>query len=256
MTQLLLIGWAVLATGLALLWLHQLRTRDATSVDVAWSAGLAILAIGYAVFLDSDVGRRMLVGGLAAAWAIRLAQFLLFERVLKASEEDGRYQAMRAHWGAKAQPYFFLFYQGQALVAVLFSIPILAAMQGGPLNGWSYLGAIVWVVAVGGETLADKQLAAFRRDPTNRGLVCRAGLWRYSRHPNYFFEWVHWWTYVLIGQGALLTWLGPVLMLLFLFRLTGIPYTEQQALRSRGDRYREYQRTTSVFFPWFPKETS
>ncbi len=252
--QLVLTGWLILALGLAVLWLHQRRTRDATSVDVAWSAGLALLSIGYAIFLDADLARRVLVGGLASVWAIRLAHFLLTERVLKASEEDGRYQAMRSHWGGRAQPYFFLFYQGQALVAVLFSLPILAAMQNGPLNTWSYLGVFVWVVAVGGETIADRQLAAFRNDPTNKGQVCRVGLWRYSRHPNYFFEWVHWWTYVLIGQGTPLTWLGPVLMFLFLFRLTGIPYTEQQALRSRGDRYRQYQRSTSVFFPWFPKE--
>jgi steroid 5-alpha reductase family enzyme len=82
--------------------------------------------------------------------------------------------------------------------------------------------------------------------------VCRAGLWRYSRHPNYFFEWVHWWAYVLIGHAAPLTLLGPAAMLLFLFRVTGIPYTERQALKSRGEQYREYQRTTSRFVPWPP----
>jgi steroid 5-alpha reductase family enzyme len=254
MISLVLHGWLVLAVGLALLWLWQLRTRNATSVDVAWSAGLAVLAVGYAIFAEGDVSRRALVGVLAAVWASRLALYLLIDRVFKASEEDGRYRAMRAHWGARAQPYFFLFYQGQALVAVLFSLPILAAMQGGPLDGWSILGAVLWLVAVGGETIADRQLAGFRTDPANRGQVCRVGLWRFSRHPNYFFEWVHWWTYVLVGRGAWLTWLGPVLMLLFLFRLTGIPFTEQQALRSRGDRYREYQRTTSVFIPWFPRK--
>jgi steroid 5-alpha reductase family enzyme len=117
-------------------------------------------------------------------------------------------------------------------------------------------GVIVWLIAVAGETIADRQLARFRRDPANRGQVCRAGLWRYSRHPNYFFEWVHWLSYVLIGHGEWLTWIGPVGMLLFLFRVTGIPYTEMQALKSRGDRYREYQSTTNVFFPWFPRSVA
>jgi steroid 5-alpha reductase family enzyme len=114
----------------------------------------------------------------------------------------------------------------------------------------------VAVLALGGEAIADAQLSRFRRDPANRGTVCRTGLWRYSRHPNYFFEWVHWWAYVLIGIAAPWGWLalfGPALMLLFLFKITGIPPTEARALESRGDAYREYQRTTSVFVPWPPR---
>jgi steroid 5-alpha reductase family enzyme len=99
-------------------------------------------------------------------------------------------------------------------------------------------------------------LQAFRSNSRNKGKVCRDGLWRYSRHPNYFFEWTHWWAYVLIGWQAPYGWatlFGPVIMLVFLFKVTGIPPTEENALRSRGDAYREYQRTTSVFFPWPPK---
>jgi steroid 5-alpha reductase family enzyme len=104
-----------------------------------------------------------------------------------------------------------------------------------------------------GETSADRQLSRFRANPANRGRTCREGLWRYSRHPNYFFEWTHWFSYLVIGHGIWPTWIGPAAMLLFLFRLTGIPFTEQQAIKSRGDDYRAYQRETSVFFPWFPK---
>jgi steroid 5-alpha reductase family enzyme len=204
--------------------------------------------------VEGDLLRRGLVSALGFVWAARLAWYLLSDRVLGESEEDGRYKAMREQFGAKAPPVFFLFYQGQAAVAVLFSLPMLAAMQGGALGPWGWLGVGTWVIAVVGEGVADAQLARFRSDPTTRGQVCRDGLWRYSRHPNYFFEWLHWWTYVLIGSGSLLTWLGPVAMLVFLFRLTGIPYTEKQAIRSRGDAYREYQRTTSVFVPWPPKE--
>jgi len=247
-------GWLVLAAGLALLWARQLVTRNATSVDVAWSAGLAFLAVFYPWFVEGDLTRRVVVGTMGALWASRLAWFLLTDRVLKHNDEDGRYQALREHWGSRAAPFFFLFYQGQAAVAVLFSLPMLAAMRGDALGTLAWAGVAVWFIAVAGETIADRQLARFRSDPANKGAVCQNGLWRYSRHPNYFFEWVHWWAYVLIGGGAAITWIGPVAMLVFLFRLTGIPYTEMQSLRSRGDAYRAYQRTTSVFVPWPPKE--
>ena len=110
-------------------------------------------------------------------------------------------------------------------------------------------------LAIGGEWLADRQLARFRTDPSSKGRVCRDGLWRYSRHPNYFFEWTHWLAYVLIGWGSPYWWVtlaGLVAMYLFLNFVTGVPFTEQQALRSRGDAYRDYQRTTSRFFPLPP----
>jgi steroid 5-alpha reductase family enzyme len=256
MIGMVLVGWAVLAFGMALLWARQLRTRDATSVDVAWSAGIALLTVYYAWVGEGDAARRVLVAALGSIWAGRLAYHLLTNRVLGNAEEDGRYRAMRAHWGERAPAGFFFFYQGQAIAAVLFSLPILAAMRGGALGWVAWAGVFVWVLAVAGETIADRQLARFRADPANRGVVCRNGLWRVSRHPNYFFEWVHWWTYVLVGGGALLTWIGPVFMLLFLFRLTGIPYTEMQAIQSRGEAYRDYQRTTSPFFPWPPKVSS
>ena len=255
MINLVLACWAVLAVALALLWARQRKTKDATSVDVAWSAGLGFLAIVYPWFTDGYLILRVLVGALGAIWAFRLAWYLLSERVFKATEEDGRYRAIREYFGPKANLFLFFFYQGQAAVAVLFSLPMLAAMSRGALDLWTALGAAVWFIAVLGETVSDAQLARFRSNPANRGQVCQVGLWRYSRHPNYFFEWVHWWAYVLIGHGTMLTWIGPVGMLLFLFRLTGIPYTENQAIKSRGNLYREYQRTTSVFVPWFPKST-
>ena len=131
MTNVVLLGWAVLAVALTALWWRQLRTQNATSVDVAWSAGLGFLALLYPWFGDGDVWRRILVAALGATWALRLAWYLFTDRVLKHKEEDGRYRAMRAELGGRAPLVLFLFYQGQAAVAVLFSLPMLAAMQGG-----------------------------------------------------------------------------------------------------------------------------
>jgi steroid 5-alpha reductase family enzyme len=124
------------------------------------------------------------------------------------------------------------------------------------VDGWIVAAVATWLVAVGGEWLADRQLAAFRADPGNRGRTCRAGLWAWSRHPNYFFEWLHWFAYLWLAIGSRLWWLaltGPVVMLLFLYRVSGIPWTEAQSLRSRGEDYARYQREVSAFFPRPPR---
>jgi steroid 5-alpha reductase family enzyme len=247
------------AAGVAvmvILWAIQLRTRDAATADVGWAVLIAGGAVALALLLGGDPWRRALVAGLAAGWALRLALYLLRDRVLSGRGEDGRYRALRDYWGDRAPRNFLWVYLGQAAVATLFLVPMAAAMRGGPLDLWAAAGAGVWLVAVVGETIADRQLARFRADPANRGAVCDTGLWRYSRHPNYFFEWVHWWAYVLIGHAAPLTLLGPAAMLVFLFRITGIPFTERQAVKSRGDAYRAYQRTTSMFVPWPPRRSA
>jgi steroid 5-alpha reductase family enzyme len=243
---------AALALQLAL-WAVQRQTRDAATVDLGWSLLVAGGAVTTALASGGDPWRRALVGGIAAVWALRLALFLLTDRVLAGRGEDSRYRSLREHWAERAPRNFLFLYLVQVPVALLFVAPIAAAMRGGPLDAWALAGGLVWAAAVLGEVVADRQLAAFRADPGNRGAVCRRGLWRFSRHPNYFFEWLHWWAYVLIGHAAPLTLLGPVVMFVFLFRVTGIPYTERQALKSRGEAYREYQRTTSAFVPWPPR---
>src|ERR1700761_3046303 len=139
----------------------------------------------------------------------------------------------------------FFFFQIQAVGSVLFAVPMLiAARSRAPLGVLDFLGVAIWLIAIGGEATADRQLAAFRRDEANRGAVCQRGLWHYSRHPNYFFEWLHWWAYVALAANAPLGWLtliGPLAMLYFILFVTGIPPTEAQSLKSRGEKYREYQ---------------
>src|SRR5699024_3820586 len=158
--------------------------------------------------------------------------------------------AMREHWQDAASFRFFLVYQLQALIVVLFALPFLAVAQNGATHpAWLAAGALIWLFSVGGEAVADRQLHRFRTNPYHSGKTFRGGLWRYSRHPNYFFEWLHWFAYMCFAVGSPVGWLagsGPVLMYLFLRYLSGVPWTEMQALRSRGNDYRDYQRTTPM----------
>ena len=253
------IAVVLLASSLAMMggWLVQLRTRNAGIVDAIWAGGMAGSALFYASVGSGSLIARLGVAMLGGAWGFRLCLHIL-DRLLNEAE-DGRYQYLRAHWRDN-QGKFFAFFQAQALLTVLFSLPFYVVAQN-PKEGltrWCVVAALVWVTAIAGETIADTQLDRWRRDPVHRGRTCRRGLWRYSRHPNYFFEWLHWFSYVFLAIGVAwplwaLSLLGPVLMLVSLYWVTGIPFSEAQALRSRGEDYRAYQRATSAFVPWFPE---
>lgn len=254
----LVMGAAVAASlGMAGLWLVQRRWGDAGIVDAAWAGGIGLLTLAYALLLPGVPQRKVMVGVVAGVWSIRLAGYVL-KRVWS-MPEDGRYQQMKRDWGADAQRRLFRFYQYQAVAMVLFSLPVLLALMNPADVGWlDWTGVAIGVLAIAGESLADWQLDRFRSDPAHRGKVCQAGLWRYSRHPNYFFEWLHWWAYVLLAWGwwpGRLALGGPLLMWFFVTRVTGIPPTEAQSIRSRGEAYREYQRTTNAFFPWLPRRS-
>jgi steroid 5-alpha reductase family enzyme len=192
-----------------------------------------------------------------AIWGGRLAVYLLTTRVF-GHGEDARYAALRQARGRAANRWFFWFFQAQALLVALLSWPVAAAASdpNPTISPLMWIGAALWMAAVVGESVADRQLSAFKAVPANRGRTCRAGLWRYSRHPNYFFEWLVWVAYAIVATpspGGWLAWFCPALMLYFLYRVTGIPATEAQALKSRGEEYRDYQRTTSAFVPWLPR---
>ncbi|MGH8274366.1 MAG: DUF1295 domain-containing protein [Gammaproteobacteria bacterium] len=246
-------GWAAMAIVMAVLWAVQYKTRNATSVDLAWSLGVGALAVAYAVLaVGGDPVRRLIVAAMAWLWALRLAWHLALRLV--AGGEDGRYRALREKWGAKGQLYFFGFYQLQALWAVIFAVPMLiAARNPEPAPGWlDWLAIAIWLVAAGGEFIADRELRRFKADPEHEGVVCQRGLWRYSRHPNYFFEWLHWWAYVclgILGPYGWITLLGPVVMFVFLLKVTGIPPAEARSLAHHGEAYRDYQNRTNKFFP-------
>lgn len=255
--QLVLQGTIVVALLMAALWLIHLPLRNAAIVDVGWAGGLALLAALYAVQGPGYGPRKWLLSGLAMIWGVRLAAYLFADRVC-AKVEEGRYQQLRRDWKTNVPAKFFLFYQFQGLLCVLLSAPfLLAALNPEPrLQILEKGAAVLWLIAFLGEATADFQLAKFKRDPANKGKICQSGLWRYSRHPNYFFEWLIWLAFSLFALASPWGWLAllcPLLMLYFLFRVTGIPATEAQALRSRGEAYRRYQETTSAFVPWFPR---
>ena len=253
--HLVLLTWLVSALVMVGVWAVSMRVSNVGYVDVAWAALMAVAALLAGAFGEGAELPRLLVALMGSLWGARLSLHLLV-RVLH-EPEDGRYQALRAQWqGSPAR--FFVFFQMQAVVVALFALPfIAAASRHAPgVDAWMLAALLTWVLAVGGEWLADRQLASFRTDAENRGKTCRVGLWAWSRHPNYFFEWLHWFAYVFLAVGSsLFFWslVGPVVMLLFLYRVSGIPWTEAQSLRSRGEDYARYQREVSAFFPWPPR---
>jgi steroid 5-alpha reductase family enzyme len=239
-------------------WALAVRIRNAGIVDIAWTASFVPLALLYASSGGGAPARAWLVAGMACLWSVRLASYLCVRVAGHHPVEDSRYADLRRDWAPNANRRFFWFFQAQALAAVAFSLPFaITASDPDPTLGWlEWLGVAVWAAGFVGESMADLQLARFKRDPASRGRVCRDGLWNHSRHPNYFFEWLVWCGYALVAQASPWGWLAlacPAAMLYLLLRVTGIPALERAAVDRRGDAYRDYQRTTSAFVPWFKR---
>lgn len=252
---LLLVGAIGAGTMMAALWLVSVRIRNASYVDVAWALGIAGTAATYALLGNGSSVHRVLVAGLGTVWGVRLGTYLLVR--LAGKEEDGRYQELRRRWAPHASRAFFVFFQAQAGFVLLFSLPFaLVASDDGGVSALVWVGAALALLAIVGEVVADTQLAVWRGSPANVGKTARNGLWGWSRHPNYFFEWLHWVGWAVIALGSPYGWVAiavPALLLFLLFKLTGIPETEAQSLRSRGDDYRRYQQEVSVFVPLPPR---
>lgn len=239
---------------MTVLWLYQVFTRNATIIDVGWALGMGISACYLAWLSEGDQGRRILTATLMGLWSLRLTGYLFYTRIIKGHGEDTRYAAMRETMAKHPLAGFFAVFQLQSFFVVLFMIPLLAVLASPqPLWQWHDFIAIgLWLIAIIGETISDKQLYRFKSNPENQGKTCQIGLWHYSRHPNYFFEWIHWFAYPFIAWGSVYAawaWILPVMMLIFLLKLTGIPFAEAQALKHRKD-YAEYQKKTSIFVPW------
>lgn len=247
-----------LSVFFALLWLLHLRICNASLADVGFCLAFGLVVLACGIFSSGEPVRRAVISAMGLLYAVRLGSYLFNYRVWNV-REDPRYQTIRrmlANWESVGM---FVYFQIQ-VPACLFFAGLLCWVMNHPADGirwWDSLGVVIFLVAVIGEALADWQLKTFRQDPLNKGKTLQSGLWRYSRHPNYFFESLHWCAYVPLAIGLPWFWLAviwPSLMMSSLLWVTGVPWAEAQALVSREDSYREYQRTTSLFFPWFPRE--
>ncbi len=256
---LLLLALTALLLIFSVCYLLARRLENYGIVDIAWSYAFGALTAFYALFAAGWPVRRALLATMVVLWSVRLGTHLAIRVIRHHPQEDGRYRQLRRDWSAQFALKMFGFFQLQAVSVVVLGLGfLLIARNPTPaLHPLEFAGAALWLLAVTGEALADAQLAAFQRNAANRGRVCDSGLWRYSRHPNYFFEWLTWVAYAVFALASPWGWLGligPACILWLLLRVTGIPMTEAQSLRSRGDAYRRYQQRTSVFVPWFPKK--
>jgi len=265
---------AAIALSLSVLmagaWMVQQRTGNSGWVDTIWTFAVGLVGAGSALWPVADAApnpRQWLVAALVAIWSVRLGLHIAVRTA--AIPDDPRYAAFAREWGVDSPRRMFVFLQNQGFgsIPLVFAIFVAARFPLTALRFQDYLGALVLLIGITGEALADAQLRNFRIDPVNKGRVCDVGLWRWSRHPNYFFEWFGWLAYPVIaipiedplsypfyypwGWASLL---APVFMYWILVHVTGIPPLEQQMLRSRGERYRDYQSRTSMFFPLPPQK--
>jgi len=254
----LLAAAAFLALAMAGAWAVQRATGNSGWIDAVWSYATAAAGVFLALVpLDGPPGwRQWVVAGVVAAWGLRLGTHIA--RRSAASHDDPRYAALRRDWGDGFSRRLFWFLQIQAACGFVLAVSAMAAARY-PADGVRAADVValgILVAALVGEAVADAQLRRFRADPANRGKVCTDGLWGWSRHPNYFFEWLFWcaWPVMALGTGfGLVAFAGPVLMYWLLVHASGIPPLEAVMLASRGDAYRAYQARVSPFFPLPPK---
>ena len=265
MTVLYLEALAAIAVSLSILmagaWVVQRRTGNSGWVDTIWTFSLGLVGAGSALWPVAGAApniRQCLVAALVAIWSLRLGSHIAVRTA--GTTDDPRYAAFAKEWGADSPRKMFLFLQNQgfASIPLVFAIFVAARFPGEALRLQDYLGVLILFAGIAGEATADAQLKRFRELPDSKGRVCDVGLWRWSRHPNYFFEWFCWLAYPVIALSLDYPWgwatlLAPIFMYWILVHVTGIPPLEAQMLKSRGDRYREYQLRTSAFFPLPPK---
>ncbi len=260
MIPLVLAAAAFCAIYFTITWVLSRHTENATLVDIAWSYSIAFLVPLVAILADSGWEPRRIAGTIIAlAWSLRLGTHLAKRTLKKHPEEDKRYTSLREGKDSPWFPYFFLIFHFQGALSTALTLPFCLAFlrEETAFSLMEIIGLSLAAISIAGESLADHQLKTFLKKRTDHSEVCKRGLWRVSRHPNYFFEWLFW-----VGIGAFgfsatsigwLALLAPILMLWFLLKVTGIAMSEIQSLKSKGDHYRQYQKETSPFIPWFPK---
>jgi steroid 5-alpha reductase family enzyme len=244
-------------------WFIQKRTRNAGWVDVCWTFGAGAVCVAAALWpIDGALWpRQLLVAPFVAVWSVRLGAYIA-PRVAAEAREDARYARMRAEWGDAFDRNILGFILIQAPAAAILALSVYAAAHSGAAElGWrDALAGALLVFGLIGEAVADDQMRRFRARP-DRAPIMDQGLWGWSRHPNYFFEWLVWTAYPVLAfdPARLLTWLtlaAPALMYLILRYGSGVPILEKSMLESRGEAFRRYQARVSAFFPLPPRRTS
>ena len=252
-----LAGLAVVLAALTLVWLISVQRRDVSIVDVCWGSGFVLLAWLYCLWSPTLTARSWLVAALITLWGTRLSLHIF--RRNHGKGEDPRYQAMRAaqgpaFWWRSVFTVFWL--QGAILWFV--ALPLLVAVRApepAALTVVDALGLVLFAIGFGFEVVADEQLERFKADPSNRGTVLDRGLWRYTRHPNYFGDATMWWGMYLLAAstpGGWLTMLSPAVMTFLLMRVSGVTLLEK-GLNASKPGYHAYVTRTPAFFPWFPR---
>jgi steroid 5-alpha reductase family enzyme len=257
------IGSIFLASGVAIaalmvtVWVVSLIARDASLVDLVWGLGFVIVAWVAHLVGDGEASRSLLIAVLVTIWGLRLSGYLTWRNLGKG--EDPRYQAMRRKWGDR----FWLVSLGtvfvtQGVLMWIVALPVqLAAGAAEPTNLGilAFVGVAVWVVGVLFESVGDLQLARFKADPDSEGQVMDRGLWRYTRHPNYFGDFCVWWGIFLVAaETGPARWgvIGPLVMSVLLMKYSGVGMLER-SIGKRRPGYADYARRTSTFFPLPPK---
>jgi len=255
MSDVLAVTAVVAAASFTALWLVSLVVKDASIVDPFWGPSFAIVAWTAYAAADDPGGRGLLAAVLVTVWAVRLGTHLAVRNL--GHGEDFRYQAFRRRWGSR----FWIVSLGtvfllQAALMWIVSLPVQVAMvNGGDPGPLAFSGVAMWAVGLFFETLGDYQLVRFQRNPDNKGRVMDRGLWRYTRHPNYFGDFSVWWGLFLVavsGSASIWTIIGPIVMSTLLLRVSGVALLEK-SLSKRRPGYAEYAARTNAFFPGVPK---
>jgi steroid 5-alpha reductase family enzyme len=241
-------------------WLLSLRLRDASIVDIFWGAGFAGISLVGLAFGAGDIERRALVATMTLLWGLRLAAHLFVRN--RGEGEDGRYQAMRRRHGDRfgivSLRTVFAF-QGVLMLVVALPVVVAQSTIGSPIGALDVAGIALFACGLAFEAIGDVQLTRFKADPANAGLVMDRGLWAWTRHPNYFGDFLVWWAIFATAAGSALPWplvaaVGPAVMAFLLMRVSGVPILERRMQRSRPG-YAEYAKRTSSFFPRPPRST-
>jgi steroid 5-alpha reductase family enzyme len=257
MASLLAITLATAVALMVVVWVGSVVLRDVSIVDRFWGLGFVLLAWVAYVLTDTDTTRRLLVVGLVSLWGVRLSVHITWRNWGKG--EDYRYRDMRDKRGATFPlSSLFTVFLLQALILWVVAAPVVQvqrASQPAGLTWLDVLGVAVFGIGFLFETVGDWQLARFKSDPSNRGKVLDSGLWRYTRHPNYFGDAMVWWGFFLFALATSGWWTiyGPIIMTALLMKVSGVALLER-SLKETKPGYREYVERTNAFFPWPPQK--